>query len=105
TEKLREINQFDKTNELTRMMQKRNDCQIADSPPNLIMRSIEPLDLARQGNVIDAENKLKSIIQSSQFEKIESSHIRNHLLKKYGDLLYKQNKVEQANALYAKIRN
>jgi hypothetical protein len=105
TEKLREINQFGKTNELTRMMQKRNDCQIADSPPNLIMRSIEPLDLARQGNVIDAENKLKSIIQSSQFEKIESSHIRNHLLKKYGDLLYKQNKVEQANALYAKIRN
>jgi|GEM_PF-1353376 len=104
SEKLRTTNQNEKLKELCQQMEIRSDCQVEDSPQNLIRRSITSLDTAKTGNLAEAEKTLRSAIEAPGFDKINSIQIKSYLLKQFGDLLYKQNKIEQAEAIYTKLK-
>jgi len=105
SDRLRNTNQFEKLKELDHLMNSRSDCQMDGSPQNLILRSITALDTAKTGNLAEAEKTLRSVIESPGFDRINLIQIKSFLLKQFGDLLYKQNKIEQADAVYSQIKS
>ncbi len=75
-----------------------------DSKVRLFVDALPGLDYARMSKLTEAETTLKPIVENPHLEKLPSE-IKAKLLKCYGDVLYKQNKIEQAEAVYTQIKS
>jgi len=74
-----------------------------DSQVKLFVDALPGLDYARMSKLTEAETTLKPIVENPHFENL-SPEIKAKILKCYGDVLYKQNKIEQAEAVYTQIK-
>jgi hypothetical protein len=74
-----------------------------DSKVRLFVDALPGLDYARMSKLTEAETTLKPIVENPHFGDLPSK-IKEKMLKCYGDVLYKQNKIEQAEAVYTQIK-
>ena len=75
-----------------------------DSKVRLFVDALPGLDYARMSKLTEAETTLKPIVDNPNFEKLPSE-IKAKILKCYDDVIYKQNKIEQADAVYSQIKS
>lgn len=74
-----------------------------DSKVRLFVDALPGLDYARMSKLTEAETTLKPIVENPHLENLPPE-IKAKILKCYGDVLYKQNKIEKANLVYARIK-
>ncbi len=103
TDLLRDSNNAKENELITDSLRQTPGYSEKDSQVKLFVDALPGLDYARMSKLTEAETTLKPIVENPHFEDLPSK-IKIKILKCYGDVLYKQNKIEQAEAVYTQIK-
>lgn len=103
TESLRDSNNAKENEPIIDSLRHTPGYSETDSKVRLFVDALPGLDYARMSKLTEAETTLKPIVENPHFEKLPAE-IKAKMLKCYGDVLYKQNKIDQANLVYARIK-
>lgn len=96
------INDYDQAKNLLRTLTGHPGISNADNEVKVLLQAESACVVLKQQNFAEASAVFKASVESPDFEKIGLDD-RQHILKSYGDSLFKQGKEAEAKAIYAKL--